>query len=756
MSPEEVQTYEEKLASTVAHENPGFAKAIIATVTARHDELASILNANPHLIREHSKSEHRATLFHYVTSNAIEDELQLSPLQIYNVIQKARPSDRQAAVDRALATAQLLVDFGADVDAVADAYGGGKSQTPINWLVSSGHPNVAGVMGAMTDLFCRAGINLNGLENDSTPLVTALGFGHFEAATVLIKHGCLIDNALLAAAAGDLELLKSLQTEEGFSAKNIDRCTTNWFKPSQDPKAVGELALVFASMCGQLDVMRFLIDAGVDIDATPQGTFVTAAPLHTAAFVGQLASVELLIELGADPTVIEPRYDSNARGWAWEGGSREIIRRVGEYLPKFLREKNESTVGLSEFKDAVFAGDAPRTKALISKYAFSKEILNGPWFYFDAPAVVQAKSNLKLVDTLVEVGADINQKSLWWAGGFGVLHETDAELAEELIARGADVDVWSAAAFGKLDALREIVEAEPKRVHARGPDGKTALHCAKSCEVAEFLVMQGAKPNVKCWDHDSTPAQYLVASHPEVARYLIDQGCEVDIMMVAALGDISLAKTILEANPESVDATVDRKHYPSWAADHIYSWTLGWYKTPHQVAEKFGHQEMVDFLLTRGDPTNQFLNACLLRKEDLVTKLLKVDSSLPRKLSTLQAVHVCHAARNNDASLVRALLQHGFPVDAKGQHNAMPLHWAAFHGNVEMTKAVLQHNPPLEATDGDFGSTPLGWACHGSKNGWFVDSGDFAGVVRLLVDAGCVVKLPWEPIGHEAVDGLFA
>jgi len=43
---------------------------------------------------------------------------------------------------------------------------------------------------------------------------------------------------------------------------------------------------------------------------------------------------------------------------------------------------------------------------------------------------------------------------------------------------------------------------------------------------------------------------------------------------------------------------------------------------------------------------------------------------------------------------VRRHAECGLPVDARGQHNATPLHWAAFHGNCEMVKAILPFGPP--------------------------------------------------------------
>jgi hypothetical protein len=110
---------------------------------------------------------------------------------------------------------------------------------------------------------------------------------------------------------------------------------------------------------------------------------------------------------------------------------------------------------------------------------------------------------------------------------------------------------------------------------------------------------------------------------------------------------------------------------------------------------------------------------------------------------------VAHAARNNKTTVVLLMLESGLPVDARGQHQATPLHWAAFHGNVEMARIVLRFGPPLEARDADFNGTPLGWATYGSENGWHCETGDFAGTVEALIAAGA--KVPATIGGSEAV-----
>ncbi|MEM7474740.1 MAG: ankyrin repeat domain-containing protein [Planctomycetota bacterium] len=407
---------------------------------------------------------------------------------------------------------------------------------------------------------------------------------------------------------------------------------------------------------------------------------------------------------------------------------------------------------IKAFVEAVFSDSVANLNEVLTTHSFSVEELNGSWFHFGAPAVVQAKSNLAMVDRLIEAGADINQKSDWWAGGFGVLDNTGRQLADELICRGAQLEVWSAAELCKLEELQAMLAKDSQLLAARGPDGKTPLHCAGNIEVAEYLVSLGADLNAKCVDHESTAAQYMISDHPEIVRFLIDQGCTTDIMMAAALGDCELAERILNADESVLCWEISRDFFPSSAADCIYSWTLGWYLTPHQVAHSKRHSEILELFLSRSDTATRFLNACLLQ---LDRELQQIHASSPDPVSGLSAAqrqHVAHSARNNETEAVRRLLDAGFSPDERSQHGATVLQWSLFHGNREMSAAALAYSASLTVEDTDFQSTPLGWLRQGAMHGWYKDSGDYLGCLQLLVQQDSNIVRAWKPLGHPQID----
>ena len=106
-----------------------FDEAVQTVITGDAAALKKLLQEDPGLIKARAPSEHRSTLLHYVGANGIEDELQKTP-------------------PNAVEIARILLEAGAEVDALAETYGGGTNQTTLCLLVSSCHPAEAGLQPA--------------------------------------------------------------------------------------------------------------------------------------------------------------------------------------------------------------------------------------------------------------------------------------------------------------------------------------------------------------------------------------------------------------------------------------------------------------------------------------------------------------------------------------------------------------------------------------------------------------------------------
>ena len=413
------------------------------------------------------------------------------------------------------------------------------------------------------------------------------------------------------------------------------------------------------------------------------------------------------------------------------------------------------TTEIERIRKAFRDDDAVTVAQILNQNPDLKARINEPVGDFGTMAITCAKSP-KMLDVLLEAGADINAKSDWWAGGFGILHLAEPNLAKHAIQKGAKVDAHAAARLGLIDELQELIRQDPAVVHARGGDGQTPLHFASTVEIAALLLGHGADIDAKDVDHESTPAQYMVRSRPEVAKFLIAKGCKTDILMAAALGESELVKEHLDRDPASIRTRVSSEYFPmigGKSGGTIYQWELGWYVSAYQIAQERENVALMKLLMERSPIDVKLVNACWSGDEALVAEILASHPNLISTLSQADRKQLAHAARNNDEKAVRLMLKAGWPVDETTQHEGTALHWAGFLGNSSMTRALLAHNAPLDTLDRDFKGTPLGWAIHGSAHGWAADRGDFAGTVEAMLDAGA--PLPDELGGSEAVRAVL-
>jgi ankyrin repeat protein len=412
------------------------------------------------------------------------------------------------------------------------------------------------------------------------------------------------------------------------------------------------------------------------------------------------------------------------------------------------------------FKAAVEAGDVEQVRQLLQAHADLVAKINEPMFGFNSPAVHTALTKLDLLDLLLAHGADINARSTWEKGGFGVLERVKPDEAAPLIARGARIDAWAAANLGMFTELKELITRNPALVHAKGGDGKRPLHFARTVEIAHFLLEHGAEVDAIDDDHDSTPAQHLIGDQPEVAAFLVANGARSDLLLATALGDVGLVQRHLDTDPGAIAMRVDRDWFPmidtAPNGGHIYQWTLGFHVSAFDVARKRGHTEVLALLLERARPLDRLLDAVWCGDEARADAALAGDRQLVQRAPESVLRQVADAARNNNTAAVRAMLRRGFPVTAKAQHDGTPLHWACFHGNPEMVAEVLRHSPPIDVPDHDFKDPPMGWLAFGALHCWRgMSTGEHAACAPLLLAAGAEVKEAWLPTGDNALDQVL-
>ncbi|MGH7131442.1 MAG: ankyrin repeat domain-containing protein [Phycisphaerales bacterium] len=265
-----------------------------------------------------------------------------------------------------------------------------------------------------------------------------------------------------------------------------------------------------------------------------------------------------------------------------------------------------------------------------------------------------------MVDLLLELGAEIDQRSDWWAGSFGVLDNADDEMSAYLLTRGAALTPHAAARLGMIDRLRAMLDRDASVVHARGGDGQMPLHFARTVEIAELLLSRGADIDARDIDHASTAAQWLCGSRPEVAAYLVSRGATADPFLAARTGDVALLEKLVAAEPDGVKVRIKRERFVAAppAAGHIYLYTIG------------------------------------------------------------EGCGLVHAAAESDrGGVIRWLAAYGADMNVRaGYDDATPLHVAAWNDKPEATAALVDCGAEINAKSGQLhNNEPIGWAIVGGS-----------------------------------------
>ncbi|HVX12983.1 MAG TPA: ankyrin repeat domain-containing protein [Pirellulales bacterium] len=258
------------------------AEAVIAGDVA---SLRSMLQKNPELIRARSTRRHHATLLHYVGANGVEAGRQKTPVNAVEV-------------------ATILLEAGAEVDALANMYD--AECTTLSMLVSSSHPANAGLQAALTETLLDHGAEFDGPGSAwQSALLTALKFGYSDTAETLARRGAPIDNLAAAAGLGRLEAAARLLPAADGPSRHA--------------------ALALAAQHGHAEIVGLLLDAGEDPNRyNPEGYHVHSTPLHQAVWSNHAEAVRLLVERGARLDMQDTIYQGTPLDWAIHFGRTDI------------------------------------------------------------------------------------------------------------------------------------------------------------------------------------------------------------------------------------------------------------------------------------------------------------------------------------------------------------------------------------------------------------------------------------------------
>ncbi|MCI0710692.1 MAG: ankyrin repeat domain-containing protein [Chloroflexi bacterium] len=466
-----------------------------------------------------------------------------------------------------------------------------------------------------------------------------------------------------------------------------------------------------------------------------------AKKLHRAALAGEETALE--------------RFRQHFPRWQDKSGDHTdlvladaqlvIAREQGFSTWADLKRHSQQQL-LDAFRQLVMAGDAETVDTMLQNNDYLREHIDDPIFDFGGTALICARYNREMVDVLLKHGADINARSDWEPGGFGVLHHTPPDEAAYLVERGATIDIHAAVELGMYQWVRNALENEPELIHARGGDGKSPLHFAHIPQMIDLLLESGADLEFRDLDHDSTPAEHRIED-ADTLRHLIERGAKPDIFMACRLGDLELVKRLVDENPQCLTTRT-----PGTGL-HIYIFTIGSNLSPFQVARKYRHREVYDYLLERAAVPEQFIAACERVDEATARQLLNQHPHLVAELPDHHQCLIADMAWEGKLDAVKLLLELGFDVNFRSVHDSTPLDRAAFHGFADIIQVLLEHGADLNVLN-EFETTPLRTAIYGSRHGWRTD-GDYVATINTLLKAGAALDAAWVNEGSPEVNAVL-
>ena len=412
----------------------------------------------------------------------------------------------------------------------------------------------------------------------------------------------------------------------------------------------------------------------------------------------------------------------------------------------------------------------PRLKAAVESNSAT------PGQLVEAFVAASVERRLREAATILEAHPGIAAHSIYAAAVLG-----DGRTVSEMLA----ADPSGAVAIDEARGWPPLLHACYSRWHHIDPSRATGM-----AEVASLLLDAGASPNTNNGarvGYRSALGGAVEVSNPDVTRVLLDAGASPDdrqcIGEAAGHRDHRCLELLLShgarvAGTWALDAAVDAddpqavslltealrgatgqmaneatEALPGAAANassEVVSALLaaGADRTACDSegfsalrrAVRAGQAATAVLLVRHGAPddstdVDRFIGASRRAGRAAAEQLLAEHPDLPDRLTGDDRAAVVEAAGSAPAAAVALMLELGFSPDDRNGFGEQPLHTAAYYGNAEVVRLLIDAGADLEALDARFDGTPLAYATVGSgeRAG---QPGNWIETVRLLIDAG--------------------
>lgn len=341
---------------------------------------------------------------------------------------------------------------------------------------------------------------------------------------------------------------------------------------------------------------------------------------------------------------------------------------------------------------AAAVGDVEATTALLARDRAAATREGGPhsWTpllylaYSTVDDETPGRSHVEVARWLLDAGADSNTGYLWeglpspytaLTGALSSAHSQPIDLARLLLERGADAN--------DAQALYEL--------------GSSAAD--DDTDALELLYEFGLGTGTGGVWHTR-----LAPRHPTPWQLVEDE-----LIKAAAWNRPRRARVVLQ-HPVDVDGRGTQ--HPIFER-----------RTPYELAVLNGNAAVVELLEAAGatpddpDPELEFLGACMRADRETIERLRTNDPTIVARAIARSPHQISVAADRERSDAVKLMAELGFDVNAADPypHQQTALHGAAYNGNLELVRYLVEHGADLTIEDCSFHSTAAGWAEHNQQ-----------------------------------------